>query len=124
MGFFHLPVFLRYNLFETSSSRLQVGLCCNAIPAGGRGDFVTRRELIDYCLGYPGAVEDYPFEDENSTVLRHATNRKWFALIFERDGKCCVNLKCDPMEADFLRRVFSSVAPAWHMNKVHWNTIA
>ncbi|MEF9973888.1 MAG: MmcQ/YjbR family DNA-binding protein [Clostridia bacterium] len=85
---------------------------------------MTRRELIAHCLTYPGAVEDYPFEDRNSTVLRHATNRKWFALIFERDGKCCINLKCYPMEADFLRQVFSSVTPAWHMNKVHWNTVS
>ncbi|MEG0835642.1 MAG: MmcQ/YjbR family DNA-binding protein [Christensenellaceae bacterium] len=85
---------------------------------------MTRQELIDYCLTYPGAVEDYPFDDRNSTILRHASNRKWFALIFERNGTLCINLKCDPMEADFLRQVFSSVTPAWHMSKVHWNTVA
>lgn len=85
---------------------------------------MTRAELIEYCLTYPGAVEDYPFEDRNSTVLRHAANRRWFALIFERDGGLFINLKCDPREADFLRRVFRSVNPGWHMNKEHWNTVA
>lgn len=84
---------------------------------------MTRQELIDYCLTYPGALEDYPFEDKNSTIMRHVGNRKWFALIFERGGRLCINLKCNPMEADFLRQAFNSVVPPWHMNKVHWNMI-
>jgi predicted DNA-binding protein (MmcQ/YjbR family) len=84
---------------------------------------MTRAELIEYCLTYPGAVEDYPFEDKSNTIMRHAANRKWFALIFERDGKLCINLKCEPMEADFLRQIFKSLTPGWHMNKEHWNTI-
>lgn len=84
---------------------------------------MTRQELIDYCLTYPGALEDYPFEYKNSTVLRHSANRKWFALIFQRDGNLCINLKCNPMEADFLRQTFHAVTPAWHMSKVHWNTV-
>lgn len=44
-------------------------------------------------------------------------------MIYERDGKLCVNLKCDPDEADILRQMFHNVTPAYHMNKVHWNTI-
>ena len=50
-------------------------------------------------------------------------NKKSFALIYERNGKLCVNLKCDPFEADFLRQAFADVTPAYHMNKVHWNTV-
>lgn len=84
---------------------------------------MTRRELIEYCLTYPGAVEDYPFKEKSSTIMRHSGNNKWFALILELDGKLCINLKCDPMEADFLRRAYRSVIPAWHMNKIHWNTV-
>jgi predicted DNA-binding protein (MmcQ/YjbR family) len=89
--------------------------------------FMTRRELIDFCLTFPAAYEDYPFDgvaDAGTwTVMRHRTNRKSFALIYERNGKLCVNLKCDPLEAGFLRRMFADVTPAYHMNKVHWNTI-
>lgn len=29
-----------------------------------------------------------------------------------------------PLEADFLRKVFKDVTPAYHMNKLHWNTVA
>ena len=92
--------------------------------------YMTRRELIDLCLGYPGSYEDYPFDDFTNaggdgtswTVMRHRGNKKSFALIFERDG-LCINLKCEPMRADFLRSALPGVMPAYHMNKAHWNTV-
>lgn len=96
--------------------------------AGDRlAEVMTRRALIDYCLTYPDAYEDYPF-DENAgasdawTVMRHRLNKKSFAFIYEREG-LCVNLKCEPEEADFLRKVYKGVTPAYHMNKEHWNTV-
>ena len=89
---------------------------------------MTRRELVDFCLTFPAAYEDYPFDDIADagawTVMRHRANKKSFALIYERHGKLCVNLKCEPLEAGFLRQAFADVTPAYHMNKVHWNTVA
>jgi len=89
---------------------------------------MTRQELIGFCLTFPAAYEDYPFDDIMDAgawaVIRHRTNRKSFALIYERNGKLCVNLKCDPFEAGFLRQAFVDVTPAYHMNKEHWNTVA
>lgn len=89
---------------------------------------ITRSELITYCLTFPHAYEDYPFDevagDDNTTaVLRHRTNKKSFALIMRHKGNLYLNLKCDPMEADFLRQIYKSVIPGYHMNKTHWNTI-
>ena len=84
---------------------------------------MTRRELIDLCLSHPAAYEDYPFEGDDWCVVRHRGNRKGFAHIYERGGRLCVNLKCDPFEADFLRQAYADVNPAYHMNKVHWNTV-
>ena len=88
---------------------------------------MTRRELIDYCLTYPDAYEDYPFDElsgapDSWAVMRHSGNKKSFAFIYERGG-LCVNLKCEPLRADFLRQVYPSVTPAYHMNKEHWNTV-
>ena len=84
----------------------------------------TRREIIDYCLTFPLAYEDYPFADIKYigiwTVMRHKTNKKTFAQIYERHGKLCVNLKCEPNRGDTLRQVFTDVQPAYHMNKQHW----
>jgi predicted DNA-binding protein (MmcQ/YjbR family) len=88
---------------------------------------MTRRELIEYCLTYPDAFEDYPFDDGPDasgawTVMRHRLNKKSFAFIYERGG-LCINLKCEPLRADFLRRLYAGVTPAFHMNKEHWNTV-
>ncbi|MDR1265779.1 MAG: MmcQ/YjbR family DNA-binding protein [Propionibacteriaceae bacterium] len=88
---------------------------------------MTRSDLIDFCLTFPAAYEDYPFDDIDNpgawTVMRHRANQKSFALIYERNDRLCVNLKCDPLEAVFLRQAFADVTPAYHMNKVHWNTV-
>jgi len=87
----------------------------------------TRQALIDLCLTLPAAYEDYPFDDlaDNVwTVMRHRVNKKSFALIYERNGKLCVNLKCEPMEAVLLRQAFVDVTPGYHMNKEHWNTVS
>ncbi len=87
---------------------------------------MTRRELIDYCLTCADAYEDYPFDSPDSpgawAVIRHLSNKKSFALIYERGG-LCVNLKCEPLRAELLRRVYEGVSPAYHMNKEHWNTV-
>ena len=87
----------------------------------------TRQDIIDFCLTFPSTYEDYPFDsiaDPGAwAVMRHKTNKKSFALIYERNGRLCVNLKCDPDEADFLRQAYEDVLPAYHMNKVHWNTV-
>lgn len=88
---------------------------------------MDRRELIEHCLSFPDAYEDYPFDSISAgatvwTVMRHRSNKKSFALIFEREG-LCINLKCDPQYSDLLRRSYKSVTPAYHMNKEHWNTV-
>ena len=87
---------------------------------------MTRRELTDYCLSYVGAYEDHPFDDGLTsyswTALRHAGNKKCFAFIHERI-RLSINLKCEPMRGDFLRKEFSEITPAYHMNKLHWITV-
>lgn len=95
----------------------------NPIPPHQRENILTRETLTAYCLTFADASADCPFQEEDFTVLRHKSNGKWFALIFHLDGKLCVNLKCDPMEADFFRRAYAGVRPAWHMNKTHWNLV-
>lgn len=82
-----------------------------------------RREAIDYCLTYNDAYEDYPFEDINWCVIRHKSNKKVFAWIFDKDGYVWINVKCDTEWIDFWRKAFKSVIPAYHLNKTHWNSI-
>jgi len=88
---------------------------------------MTRQEIIDFCLTFPAAYEDYPFDDSTDpgawTAMRHRTNKKTFAFIAVHSGQLIANLKCDPAEADFLRQIYDSVTPGYHMNKTHWNTV-
>ncbi len=84
---------------------------------------MTRQEYLDYCNTITAAVADTPFDDGETVIVRHRDTRKWFAAIMELNGRTIVNLKCEPMEADFLRTAYEGVIPAYHMNKVHWNTV-
>ena len=83
----------------------------------------TRSEAIRACLSLPDAYEDYPFDDGNWSCMRHRSNKKIFALIFEREGRIWVSVKNRPDWGDFWRGEFASVVPAYHMNKLHWSSI-
>jgi predicted DNA-binding protein (MmcQ/YjbR family) len=78
--------------------------------------------LIEHCLAFPGAYEDYPFGDE-AVVLRHAGNRRIFALFLKQGDLELLNLKAEPLKAVALRNAFQAVIPGYHMNKVHWNSV-
>ncbi|MBQ2823074.1 MAG: MmcQ/YjbR family DNA-binding protein [Oscillospiraceae bacterium] len=85
---------------------------------------MTREQLTEYALTLCGAGADCPFEDDTDTVvLRHTDTGKWFGLIMNLKGRDVVNLKCEPMNAEFLRDIYEGVIPAYHMNKKHWNTV-
>ena len=77
-------------------------------------------ELREYCLSLKGATEEFPF-DEFSLVLK--VKGKMFGLIPLDNPETQISLKCDPERAIALREEFSSIVPAWHFNKKHWNTV-
>ncbi len=85
---------------------------------------MNKDEYIEFCRTIPGAVVDQPFTDDFLTyTARHMKSRKWFGVIMELDGSVFVNLKCDPLESDFLRSVYEGITPAYHMNKLHWSSV-
>lgn len=84
---------------------------------------MTEEEFLRQCRLLPGAELDRPFRSQEGTVARHGASRKWFALLTEHKGRRFVNLKCDPIKADFLRRTCPGVQPAWHMDHTHWNSV-
>jgi len=78
------------------------------------------QELKAACLALPGAVEDFPFGDEVS-VFKVAG--KMFAVC-DLDGQALqLSVKCDPELAVQLRAAHPAIAPGYHLNKRHWNTI-
>ncbi len=82
-----------------------------------------RQEVIEYCLTFPEVFEDYPFHDANWTCMRIRSSNRIFAWIYEREGNIWVNVKCDPQWREFWQEAYSSVVPAYHMNKKHWNSM-
>ena len=83
----------------------------------------SRAEVIALCGRLPDSYEDYPFDDPNWTAMRHRTNRKTYAFIFERQGHLWINVKAEPQWGDFWKSSYPAVVPAYHMNKRHWISV-
>ena len=94
---------------------------------------MSRQDFLAYCHDTYGTSPDYPFEDLFETaVLRHASNRKWYALVMrvsrrkfglDRDEVIdVVNLKL-PTEMFGSFGEEDGVYPAYHMNKLHWISV-
>jgi predicted DNA-binding protein (MmcQ/YjbR family) len=81
---------------------------------------MTREELRQRCLSFPGAEETFPFGPENS-VFKVAG--KVFALSRLTQDPLRVSLKCEPGLAQQLREAHAAVLPGYHLNKRHWNTV-
>lgn len=79
-----------------------------------------RAWAIGLCSRLEGVYEDYPFHDPNWTLMRHQSNQKTFALIFEYQGRFWINVKAEPGWGDFWKATYPAVVPAYHMNKRHW----
>ncbi|HEY4966073.1 MAG TPA: MmcQ/YjbR family DNA-binding protein [Puia sp.] len=73
-----------------------------------------------YCLRKKNARESFPFGD---TTLVFKVSGKMFLLISLDELPLQFNVKCDPDLAVELRETYSSVIPAFHMNKTHWNSV-
>ena len=81
---------------------------------------MDKDELKTRCLALPGASEEFPFGDEVSVFK---VGGKMFALSILDAEPLQVSVKCDPELAVQLRSAYSAIAPGYHLNKRHWNTI-
>lgn len=77
-------------------------------------------DFREYCLKKKGVTEEFPF-DEHTLVFK--VKGKMFALT-NLNGDWNLALKCDPERAMELREQYPAIRPGYHMNKVHWNTVA
>lgn len=78
------------------------------------------KKINQYILALPCATLDYPFGED---IHVYKMDGKIFAIYVEDDKVERINLKCDPVHAQELRAIFNEVAPGYHMNKKHWNTV-
>ena len=95
---------------------------------------MTREEFEALVYDIYNVKADYPFEDDFETgVFRHDSG-KWFSIAMKvserkigRDGDMqidIVNLKCAPEIIESLAGVELGIYRAYHMNKIHWLTVA
>jgi predicted DNA-binding protein (MmcQ/YjbR family) len=81
---------------------------------------MDQHELKARCLAFPGAVEDFPFNDEVSVFK---VGGKMFALCSLDGRPLQLSLKCEPELAVQLRSSYPAIAPGYHLSKRHWNTL-
>ena len=79
-----------------------------------------QHELKAKCLALAGSSEDFPFGDEVSVFK---VGGKMFAACNLDDEPLQLSVKCEPDLAVQLRAAYRSIAPGYHLNKRHWNTI-
>ena len=95
---------------------------------------MTREEFETVVLDTYNVRADYPFEEDFETgVFRHESG-KWFAIAMNVSEKKIgrggdmqidiVNLKCAPEVIESLAGIERGIYRAYHMNKIHWLTVA
>lgn len=92
---------------------------------------MNRQNVLEWALDTYGTEAEYPWNDENA-VLRHAANRKWYAVLLKvrrdrlgLDGSeeaDVLNVKCDPLLIGSLLEQ-PGYFPAYHMSKEKWLSI-
>lgn len=93
---------------------------------------MKRSDFDRYIIESYGIEGEYTFGETTTKVYRHASNRKWFAIVMNIPKRCLgiggeehidvVNLKCDPVIIPDLVKE-DGIFPAYHMNKIHWISV-
>lgn len=87
----------------------------------GQEEPLDAAALRAFCLSFNATAEEFPF---NPTTSVFKVLGKVFALTDLDAPPLKVSLKCEPEEAVRLRAALpEAVAPGWHLNKRHWNTV-
>jgi predicted DNA-binding protein (MmcQ/YjbR family) len=81
---------------------------------------VTARQLRKAGLAFPGASEEHPFGPQTAV---YKVAGKIYAISRLEARPLQVSLKCDPALAEQLREAHDAIAPGYHLNKRHWNTM-
>lgn len=84
--------------------------------------------LDAYLLSLPGATRDYK---EEWQWMRYQVGGRLFAALLHPGqqydamyaGRDLLTLKCDPMEAEFLREQYPEILPGFYTDKRCWNSV-
>ncbi|MBM7616606.1 putative DNA-binding protein (MmcQ/YjbR family) [Weissella uvarum] len=86
------------------------------------------KNLVQLVIDNTDGYESFPFNKDNSHekivwhVIKHESNNKIIALVFEKDDELLIDLKLT-IEHGQQMRLLRGVGAGYHMNKEHWNTV-
>ena len=126
---------MMYNTLDKDPASTFIKVVSGSIFINVRGMPMTRGGFEEHVYESYGVKADYPFEDDLiSGVFRHSDSGKWFAIAMnvpkrklglDGDGSIDIaNLKCPPDVVESIAGVEEGVFRAYHMNKMHWLTVA
>ena len=81
---------------------------------------MNAEKVREYCLSKNGVKECLPFDEE---TLVFKVMGKMF-LLTNLEGDPSISIKVEPDRGLEMRGMYSSVQPAYHMNKLHWVMVA
>ena len=81
---------------------------------------MNANEILDYCLAKKGAEETFPF-DQETLVMK--VGGKMFLLMSLEKQPVSIAVKTDPEWSAELREQHPQITGAYHMNKIHWNSV-
>lgn len=96
-------------------------------------DSLIRDDILQYALEYYGTTPEYLWAKyPGYAVLRHQSNKKWYAIIMDIPREKLglpgggmvdiLDLKCDPLMSGSLLEE-KGILPGYHMNKGNWITV-
>ena len=85
---------------------------------------LSAAELRAYCLDFPAATEEYPFDSSPQLCTFKVQGRVFAFCVLTAPTPLELSLKCDPQIALGLRAAYPGITPGYHLNKRHWNTVA
>lgn len=71
-------------------------------------DLLTRQDILQYGLSFPGTYQEAPFHDPNWQLVRVKRSKKVFLWTYEKDGFLNLNVKVKPEWRDFWRNAYAS----------------
>src|SRR5699024_5416668 len=79
------------------------------------------RVAHDQAMQYPSVAVGHPFGPEYTV---YKVRGRMFMMAYELRGTPSLNLKIDPLDGEVLRDAYAEITPGYHMNKLHWITVA
>src|SRR5699024_10162839 len=79
------------------------------------------RVANDQAMQYPSVAVGHPFGPEYTV---YKVRGRMFMMAYELRGTPSLKLKIDPLDGEVLRDAYAEITPGYHMNKLHWITVA